>query len=64
MFEEIPKLDNIFAPLDIKKMEGYQDYYRISVGNYRIRVFKNVVAQFIGQRSLMNQATTNFWGEE
>jgi len=26
-------------------------------------VFKNVVAQFIGQMRLMNQATTEIWGE-
>jgi len=25
-------------------------------------VFKNVVAQFIGQMRLMNQATTEIWG--
>ncbi len=36
VFEEIPKLDNMFATLDIKKMKGYQGYYRIRVGNYRI----------------------------
>jgi len=35
-FEKIPKLDNIFATLDIKKMKGYQGYYRIRVGDYRI----------------------------
>ncbi len=36
VFEEIPKLDNVFVVLDIKKMKGYQDYYRIRVGDYRI----------------------------
>lgn len=36
VFEEIPKLDNIFATLDIKKMKGYRDYYRVRVGDYRI----------------------------
>ena len=36
VFEEIPKLDNMFATLGIKKMKGYQGYYRIRVGNYRI----------------------------
>ena len=35
-FEEIPKLDNMFATLDMKKMKGYQGYYRIRVGDYRI----------------------------
>lgn len=36
VFEEIPKLNNMFAKLDIKKMKGYQSYYRIRVGDYRI----------------------------
>jgi len=36
VFEEIPELNNMFATLDIKKMKGYQGYYRIRVGNYRI----------------------------
>jgi mRNA interferase RelE/StbE len=36
VFEEIPNLDNIFNALDIKKMRGYRDYYRIRVGNYRV----------------------------
>jgi mRNA interferase RelE/StbE len=26
----------VFVKLDIKKMKGYQDYYRIRVGDYRI----------------------------
>jgi len=36
VFEEIPRLDNVFTTLDTKKMKGYQDYYRIRVGDYRI----------------------------
>ncbi|CAD6490181.1 MAG: Toxin RelE3 [Candidatus Argoarchaeum ethanivorans] len=36
VFEEIPEFDNIFGTLDIKKMRGYRDYYRIRVGKYRI----------------------------
>ena len=36
VFEAIPELDNIFGALDIKKMRGYKDYYRIRIGNYRI----------------------------
>ena len=36
VFEEVPNLDNIFNALDIKKMRGYRDYYRIRVGNYRV----------------------------
>ncbi len=35
-FEDIPKSDNIFEVLDIKKMRGYKNYYRIRMGNYRI----------------------------
>jgi hypothetical protein len=31
-------------------------------GSHYTRVFKNVVAQFIGQMRLMNQATTEIWG--
>jgi len=30
-------------------------------GSRYTRVFKNVVAQFIGQMRLMNQATTEIW---
>jgi len=36
VFEEIPALDNLFAALDVKKMKGYQSYYHIRVGDYRI----------------------------
>jgi len=36
VFEEIPNLDNIFNALEIKKMRGYRDYYRLRVGNYRV----------------------------
>jgi len=36
VFEEIPELNNIFGVLDIKKMRGYRDYYRVRVGAYRI----------------------------
>ena len=36
VFEGIPELDNIVGVLDVKKMRGYRDYYRIRVGNYRI----------------------------
>ena len=35
VFEEIPELDNIFPVLDIKKIQGYSEYYRIRVGIYR-----------------------------
>jgi len=36
VFDEIPRLDDLFAQLDIKKMKGYRSYYRIRVGDYRI----------------------------
>jgi len=36
VFEEVPRLENAFAKLDIRKMKGYQSYYRIRVGDYRI----------------------------
>ena len=36
VFEDIPELPSIFEVLDIKKIKGYKDYYRIRVGNYRI----------------------------
>ena len=36
VFEEIPELNNIFGVLDIKKMRGYRDYYRVRAGAYRI----------------------------
>ena len=35
-FEDIPKLNNVFATLDIKRIKGYQGYYRIRIGEYRI----------------------------
>ena len=36
VFEEISKLNNIFEVPNMKKMKGYQDYYRIRIGDYRI----------------------------
>ena len=36
VFEKIPQLDSIFATPNTKKMKGYQNYYRIRVGDYRI----------------------------
>jgi len=32
VFEDIPKSDNVFEVLDIKKMRGYKNYYRIRMG--------------------------------
>ena len=36
VFEEIPAINNIADKLDIKKIEGHKNYYRIRIGNYRI----------------------------
>jgi len=36
VFEKIPVLEDIFTELDIRKIRGYRDYYRIRVGSYRI----------------------------
>jgi len=36
VFEEIPKPNNLFRVPNIKKLKGYQDYYRIRIGDYRI----------------------------
>jgi len=36
VFEEIPELNSIFKLPTIKKMKGYQHYYRIRIGDYRI----------------------------
>ena len=36
VFEDVPKFDNIFQALDVKKMRGHKNYYRIRTGDYRI----------------------------
>lgn len=36
VFENIPKLQFITDELDIRKIQGYEHYYRIRVGSYRI----------------------------
>jgi len=36
VFEDIPKFNNIFQALDVKKMRGHKNYYRIRAGDYRI----------------------------
>jgi len=36
IFEQIPRLDSIFTTPNVKKMKGYQNYYRIRLGDYRI----------------------------
>jgi len=36
VFEKIPNLSNVSEIPNIKKMKGYQDYYRIRIGDYRV----------------------------
>lgn len=36
VFEDIPKLKHITGKLDIRKIRGYENYYRIRLGNDRI----------------------------
>lgn len=36
VFEDIPKVENIFSLSSIRKMKGYKDYYRVRIGDYRI----------------------------
>ena len=36
VFEKIPKLNKPSEISDLKKMKGYQDYYRIRIGDYRV----------------------------
>ena len=36
VFEQIPASEDIFHDFDIQKMKGYDNYYRIRTGLYRI----------------------------
>jgi len=36
VFEQIPASDTVFQDFDVHKMRGYENYYRIRVGQYRI----------------------------
>lgn len=36
IFDEIPASGNIFSDFDITKMKGFEQYYRIRTGQYRI----------------------------
>jgi mRNA interferase RelE/StbE len=36
VFDKIPNSDKSLQTLDIRKMKGYEDYYRIRLGDYRI----------------------------
>lgn len=35
-FEDIPAMQNIFEICDVRKMQGYGNFYRLRVGVYRI----------------------------
>ena len=42
VFEEIPKLDGLIYIENVKKLQGYENAYRIKIGDYRIGViFEN-----------------------
>jgi mRNA interferase RelE/StbE len=36
VFDQIPLSENIFQDFDIHKMAGFEHYYRIRIGHYRI----------------------------
>jgi mRNA interferase RelE/StbE len=36
VFDQIPASENIFRDFDIHKMRGFENYYRIRTGQYRI----------------------------
>jgi len=36
VFEDFPGMDSLSAKLDIRKMQGYGNYHRIRIGDYRI----------------------------
>ena len=38
VFEEIPKLNGLTDLKNVKKLQGYENAYRIKVGDYRIGV--------------------------
>jgi len=35
-FEELPLYEDIRSIRELKKLEGYSEYFRISIGDYRI----------------------------
>ena len=36
VFDQIPVSENIFHDFDVQRMSGYNNYYRIRIGHYRI----------------------------
>jgi mRNA interferase RelE/StbE len=38
LFEELPKLDSFTKSFNIEKMQGYQNYYKVRFGNYRVGI--------------------------
>ncbi|MDD1685632.1 type II toxin-antitoxin system RelE/ParE family toxin [Methanoregula sp.] len=36
VFDQIPAAETIFSGFDIRRMKGYEHYYRIRLGQYRI----------------------------
>jgi mRNA interferase RelE/StbE len=36
VFEDFPEMTNFPEKLDIRKMQGYENYFRIRIGDYRI----------------------------
>jgi mRNA interferase RelE/StbE len=36
VFEEFPEMSGPSDKLDIRKIQGHEDYYRIRIGEYRI----------------------------
>ena len=36
VFEDFPGMDSLSEKIDIRKMQGYGNYYRIRLGDYRI----------------------------
>lgn len=38
VFDEIPASENIFTDFDIDRMKGYDHYWRIRIGQYRVGI--------------------------
>lgn len=47
VFDEIPNIGNFASLKNVKKLQGYEDAYRIKVGDYRIGIiFRDEVVTF------------------